>query len=145
MLLSISIGNFLTNYDITNRKFQFNLTYSIVQKRTNWEKNNAMETTETTKCLMDIAVIWQFSFIKSLKESCNNGNVSVLLDWFCKTNWQHNCNICSVDSWFSSSAHLQLSTKKLIKFDLKHFLCDDSYYITLSPFRYLHHYKSSFT
>ena len=34
MLLSFSIGTFLTNYDITDRKLYYTLFYSIVQKQT---------------------------------------------------------------------------------------------------------------
>ena len=34
MLLSFSIGTFLSNYDVTNRKHKMDLKYSIVQKRT---------------------------------------------------------------------------------------------------------------
>ena len=43
--LSISIASFLTNYDVTNRKLQYDLIYSSVRKRTIWERNNPMETT----------------------------------------------------------------------------------------------------
>ena len=32
---------FLTNYDVTDRKFYYTLTYSIVRKRTIWEQNNS--------------------------------------------------------------------------------------------------------
>ena len=45
MLLSFSIGTFLTNYDITYRNLQCILTYSIVQKWTKQERNNPIETT----------------------------------------------------------------------------------------------------
>ena len=38
MLLSFSIGTFLSNYDITIRKQQKGLIYSIVQKSTFWEQ-----------------------------------------------------------------------------------------------------------
>ena len=34
LLLSVSIGTFLTNYDVTKRKLLYILTYSTVQKRT---------------------------------------------------------------------------------------------------------------
>ena len=47
--LSISIGTFLTNYDVTNRKFKYDLTYSIVGKWTKREINNPMETTVTDR------------------------------------------------------------------------------------------------
>ena len=46
MLLSFSIGTFLPNYDVTNRKLYYTLTYSIVWKRTKWEWNIPMETTK---------------------------------------------------------------------------------------------------
>ena len=46
MLLSFSIGTFLTNYDVTNRKHYLDLIYSIVRKRTIWEPNKSMETTQ---------------------------------------------------------------------------------------------------
>ena len=44
----ISIGTFSTNYDVTNIKLWYVVTYSIVRKQTNLEHNNAMETTEIT-------------------------------------------------------------------------------------------------
>ena len=46
MELSISNGTFLTTYDVTKRKFQDNLIYSTVRKRTKLEKNTPMETTK---------------------------------------------------------------------------------------------------
>ena len=44
MLLSLSIGTFLANYDVTNRNHYIDLIYSIVQKWTIWERNKSMET-----------------------------------------------------------------------------------------------------
>ena len=46
IVLLFSIGTFLTNYDITDRKLYYTLIQSIVQKQTIWEQNNSMETTE---------------------------------------------------------------------------------------------------
>ena len=43
--LSVSIGTFLTNYDITNIKLKLIILYSIVQKRTKLERQTPMETT----------------------------------------------------------------------------------------------------
>ena len=45
MWLSIPIGTFLTNYDVTNRKLQPIETYSIERKQTKWERKSPMETT----------------------------------------------------------------------------------------------------
>ena len=45
MLLSFFIGTFLTNYDITNKKQQKALIYSIGGKTTFQSRNKSMETT----------------------------------------------------------------------------------------------------
>ena len=45
MLLSFSIGTFLTNYDVTIRKQWKGLLCFIVRKRTIWGQNKSMETT----------------------------------------------------------------------------------------------------
>ena len=46
---------FLTNYDVINRKLQCYLTYSIVRKQENWERNSTMET----------AILWHFKLWKN--------------------------------------------------------------------------------
>ena len=45
MLVLFSIGTFLTNYDVKDRKLHCTSIYSTVRKRTMWEQNNSMETT----------------------------------------------------------------------------------------------------
>ena len=43
--LFVSIGTFLTNYDVTNRKLKYVVTYSIARKQTEWERHIPMEAT----------------------------------------------------------------------------------------------------
>ena len=56
-LLSFSIGNFLTYYDVTNRKLQYILTHSIVQKQTLWERNIPMEITPSLSQIV-LHILW---------------------------------------------------------------------------------------
>ena len=79
MLLFFSIGLFLTNSDVTNRKQQIDLILSIVRKRAISTRNKSMETTINTNFKIPITLfkIMKTWYSSGLEHASNLSRCSI--------------------------------------------------------------------
>ena len=65
MQLSNYIGTFLSNYDVTNKKLQYDLMNSILRKQTKRVQNSPMETTQNVQSVHQVVLAYSvFRFVK---------------------------------------------------------------------------------